>query len=103
MAIKKHLIEYGLCISISVALLGIYFLLYLVVPFDSAKFFGHFLWWPIESVLNSYEIKKELTLLVFGRMSPNFFPIQLVVYFIIWPTIFFVFIRAYKCAKVHLT
>ncbi|WP_141215645.1 hypothetical protein [Hahella sp. CCB-MM4] len=90
--IKSFLLEYIFAIAIAIVLIGASFLLPIKYGHDLIAM----LYWPIENLLADRERQRELTILLFGQMTPNFAPITFLLYFLIWPMIIFVPVRCWR-------
>jgi len=61
------------------------------------------IFWPIENLIANKETQRELTLLLFGGPTPNYAPIQILLYMLFWPVVLFVSIKIGGALRMHLT
>lgn len=103
MSIRKYLVEYALAVFISIVVLIVALTAMAFIPIHISNPFMGILSWPLENLMANKESQRELTIAVFGRMTPNYAPIQLVLYFVFWPIFLFLQIRIIKYTKTCLT
>ena len=92
---KKILIDIAISLVISIVLLALPFML----PYFIGSELMRVLFWPIENFVADRKAQHDLTLLIFGRLTPNYAPISLVLYLTFWPPIFFIILRLFRWFK----
>ncbi len=60
------------------------------------------IFWPIENLLANKKTQHDLTLLLFGGTTPNYAPIQILLYMLFWPIVIFVSVKIGGALHMHL-
>ena len=102
MQFKKYFFEFALSIVIAIAILAFAPFTLTLFSYEYMSQYLYVLGWPLDNLLASKDTQGELSQFIFGGMTPNFAPIQLILYFVFWPSVIFVFIRLYKCIRTVL-
>ena len=95
---KVNIRDIFICFIISILLIIVGFFL---LPMSIGIDFLNILYWPIEQIVNK-ETQRELTVLLFGRMTANFAPIQFILFTLFWTTVIFIIIRIITVFKQKL-
>ena len=99
MKINRLVKELSFCLLAPIFVLGACILL----PGEYLRECLNVIFWPIESLIADRETQHELALLIFGKVSPNYAPIQLLLYMTFWSVVLFVLIRIGGALWLNLT
>lgn len=75
----------------------------ILLPIEYAKDCLKNIYWPIEQFAGNRETQRELTIFLFGELTPNYATIQLLLYMLLWSVILFLIIRVGGALNRHLT